>query len=65
MAPLTKKEAWNISLSNKCKKKKKKTVVSHSNQYRNKLNNDIWKIHKNKRMNVLRKLCFDEKEITF
>ena len=42
----------------------KKTLIIHSNQYRNELNNDLWKIDKNKRMYDLRKLCFDENEIT-
>ena len=41
-----------------------RAVIIHSNQYRNKLNNDLLKIHKNKRMNVFGKLCFDENEIT-
>ena len=45
-------------------KKNKQTVIIHSIQFRNKLNNDFSKIHKNKRMNVLRTLCFDENEIT-
>ena len=30
------------------KQKNKQTVVIHSNQYRNKLNNELWKIRTNK-----------------
>ena len=33
---------------NKTKKKKKRIVIMHSNQYRNKLNNDLSKIRTNK-----------------
>ena len=36
------------------KKKKKQAVIFHCNHYRKKLNNDLCKIHKNRRINVLR-----------